>query len=169
MSSVCGKPEGPSSGRQLYIQLWYRTFYTLQYKQFSRQQRAFDIATYWTAYTDHIPCTIPYHNCIHSRHPNAEHSGSKYVEGIKIKISNVNFDNVHFVGVYCIIIKEYTVQKHKIQFITSINTPRRFATGVPSSGSFRTKECKPDTLVKVLHWPHWNVGNVKILSCVQNG
>jgi len=32
MSSTGFEPEGSSSGRQLYIQLWYGTFYTRQYK-----------------------------------------------------------------------------------------------------------------------------------------
>jgi len=36
MSSTCFEPEGSSSGRQLYIQLWYCTFYMHQYEQSSR-------------------------------------------------------------------------------------------------------------------------------------
>jgi len=30
-SSSCFKPEGSSSGRQLYIQIWYSVFYMHQY------------------------------------------------------------------------------------------------------------------------------------------
>jgi hypothetical protein len=44
----------------------------------------FDIATYCTAYIDHIPYT--YHNCIYSRHPEDESSGLKQVEDTKLKI-----------------------------------------------------------------------------------
>jgi len=36
MSSTCFEPEGSSSGRRLYIQLWHGVFYTHQYKQPSR-------------------------------------------------------------------------------------------------------------------------------------
>jgi len=32
MSSTCFEPEGSSSGRRLYIQVWYRTFYMHQYR-----------------------------------------------------------------------------------------------------------------------------------------
>ena len=33
MSSTCFEPEGSSSGRRLYMQLWYDTFCMHQYKQ----------------------------------------------------------------------------------------------------------------------------------------
>ena len=36
MSSTCFEPEGSSSGRRLYVQLWYVTIYVHQYKQFCR-------------------------------------------------------------------------------------------------------------------------------------
>jgi hypothetical protein len=36
LSSTCLGPKGSSSGRRLYIQLQYRTFYTHWYKQSSR-------------------------------------------------------------------------------------------------------------------------------------
>ena len=32
MSSTCFEPEGSSSGRRLYIQVWYRVFYMLKLK-----------------------------------------------------------------------------------------------------------------------------------------
>jgi hypothetical protein len=48
---------------------------------------------------------IPYHNCIYNRHPEDESSGSKHVEDIKIKNSNINLDNLHFAGFSCIIIQ----------------------------------------------------------------
>ena len=36
---------------------------------------------------------------------------SKHVEHIKIQIKNINLENVRFVGLYFIIILQYTVQK----------------------------------------------------------
>jgi len=33
MSSTCFEPEGSSSGREMYIQLWYSLFYMYRYKQ----------------------------------------------------------------------------------------------------------------------------------------
>jgi len=36
MSSTCSEPEGPSSGRQFYVQLCYSAFEMRQYKQSSR-------------------------------------------------------------------------------------------------------------------------------------
>jgi len=36
MSSTCFKSDGSSSGRRLYIQLWYGTLHMHQYKQSSR-------------------------------------------------------------------------------------------------------------------------------------
>jgi len=36
MSSVCFEPVGLSSGRRLYVLLWYSTFDILQYKLSSR-------------------------------------------------------------------------------------------------------------------------------------
>jgi hypothetical protein len=36
MSPTCFELEGPSSGRQLDIHLWYGTFYMHQYKQSPR-------------------------------------------------------------------------------------------------------------------------------------
>jgi len=36
MSSACYEPEGSSSGRQLYMQLWHGTFCMHQYKQYGR-------------------------------------------------------------------------------------------------------------------------------------
>jgi hypothetical protein len=48
------------------------------------------------------------------RLPEDETSGSIHVEDI-IKIKNVSFEKVHFVGLYCIIILQCTVpKKHKI-------------------------------------------------------
>jgi hypothetical protein len=35
MYSTCFEPKSPNSGRQLYKQLWYGTFYIHRYKQFS--------------------------------------------------------------------------------------------------------------------------------------
>ena len=42
MYSTCFEPEGSSSGRRLYIQSWYGTFYMHKYKQFSMQNSVFD-------------------------------------------------------------------------------------------------------------------------------
>jgi len=36
VSSTCFEPEVSSSGRRLYIQLWYVTLYVHQYKQSSK-------------------------------------------------------------------------------------------------------------------------------------
>ena len=38
MSSACFEPEGSSSGRLFYIQVWYSVFYMRQYKQSYRQK-----------------------------------------------------------------------------------------------------------------------------------
>ena len=46
-------------------------------------------------------CHVPYHNCIYKRHPEDEPSCSKHVEDINIKNSNINLENVHFVGLCC--------------------------------------------------------------------
>jgi len=42
MSSTCMETEGSSSGRWLYIQLWYGRFDIHQYKQSSRYYSVFD-------------------------------------------------------------------------------------------------------------------------------
>jgi hypothetical protein len=42
MSSTCLEPQGSSSGRRLYIQLWHGTFYMHQYKQSSAYKSVFD-------------------------------------------------------------------------------------------------------------------------------
>ena len=43
MSSACFEPKGLPLGRQLYMQLWYGTFYINQYKLSSRWKGVFDI------------------------------------------------------------------------------------------------------------------------------
>ena len=41
--------------------------------------------------------------CVYNRLPEDEPSGSKHIEDVKkIKNLNINFEKVHFVGVYCI-------------------------------------------------------------------
>jgi len=42
MSSTCVEPEGSSSGRRLYMQLWYIAIYMHQYKQLSRYRNVLD-------------------------------------------------------------------------------------------------------------------------------
>jgi len=42
MSSTCFELDGPSSGRRLYIVLWYDAYYMHRYKQSSRQKSVFD-------------------------------------------------------------------------------------------------------------------------------
>ena len=60
MPSTCFEPKGSSSGRQLYVQVWYNLF-------------------------QHV--NKLYHTCKHNRLPEDEPSGSKHVENIvKIKI-----------------------------------------------------------------------------------
>ena len=61
--------------------------------------------------TDCLCCcmySVPYHNCIYSRLPDDEPSGSKREEDIKIK--NTNLDNVDSDGLYCIILLQCMVQ-----------------------------------------------------------
>jgi hypothetical protein len=48
---------------------------------------------------------------MYNRLPEDEPTGSKHVEDIKFKNQNINLENVHFVGLYCIIILQYKVQK----------------------------------------------------------
>jgi len=43
--------------------------------------------------------------------PEDEPLGSQRVEDIKFKNQNINSENVHFIGLYCIIILQYTVKK----------------------------------------------------------
>jgi hypothetical protein len=81
MSSTCFEPVGSSSGRQLYIQLWYATFYMHQNKQCSMQKSVFGTITLLSHTIPHH--TIPYHNCIYNRLPENEPSGSKRVEDTK--------------------------------------------------------------------------------------
>ena len=70
MSCTCFEPEGSSSGRRLYIQLWYDTF-----EHTVVSTRLLTLL--------HVQHTIPYHNCIYIRLPEDEPSGSKHVEDIK--------------------------------------------------------------------------------------
>jgi hypothetical protein len=42
MSSTCFEPESSSSGRRLYIQLWYGSLYTHLYKQSSTLKNVFE-------------------------------------------------------------------------------------------------------------------------------
>ena len=55
MSSARFEPEGSSSGRRLYIQVWYSTLHMRRYKQYRTQS-----ATYKSAYTGAFETTIPY-------------------------------------------------------------------------------------------------------------
>jgi len=43
MSSTCFEHEVSSSGRRLYILVWYGTFYVHHYTESSRQNSVFDI------------------------------------------------------------------------------------------------------------------------------
>jgi hypothetical protein len=56
-----------------------------------------------------------HHTLTYERLPEDEPSVLKHVEEIK-KLKIFNLEKVHFVGLYCIIILQYTVQKHKIHF-----------------------------------------------------
>ena len=51
MSSTCFEPEGSSSGRLFYMQLWYGTFYMHRYKKSSSVPGTHS-STYQTAYTN---------------------------------------------------------------------------------------------------------------------
>jgi len=56
MSSTCFEPEGSSSRRRLYIQLWYVTFYMHQYKQASRYKSVFDTIEHTLVLTRLLDC-----------------------------------------------------------------------------------------------------------------
>jgi len=75
LSSTYFETEGSSSGRLLYIQLWYGMFSMHQYKHTFLPTRLF------------IPMhvKVPYLNCTYVRFHEDEPSGSKHVEDIKIK------------------------------------------------------------------------------------
>jgi len=60
---------------------------------------------------------VPYHNCIYKPHPEDEPTCSKHVEDIKTKNSNINFENVRFIGLYCIIKLQCRLQNHKISHV----------------------------------------------------
>ena len=67
-----------------------------QYKQYRTQS-----STYKTTYADICETTVPY--LYINRLPEDEPSRSKHVEDIKIKNLNIHLENVHFVGVCCIV------------------------------------------------------------------
>ena len=50
---------------------------------------------------------------IYNHLPEDEPWASKHVEDIKILKLNINLERVHYVGLYCVIILQCTVQKHK--------------------------------------------------------
>ena len=56
---------------------------------------------------------VPYRNCIYNSLPEDESSSSKLVEKITIKNYNINLKYLQFVGSYCVIILQCTVQKWK--------------------------------------------------------
>jgi hypothetical protein len=56
---------------------------------------------------------VPHHNCIYNRLPEDEPSGSKQVEDIRIKNQSINLEKVNFIGLYCVILLQRTVQKRK--------------------------------------------------------
>jgi len=90
MSSTCFEPEGSSSGRRLYIQLRHGTLHIHQYKQaVGRRVCSIQYRTHSTTYCllilMYVQRTVPYRNCIYSRLPEDEPSGSKHVEDIKMK------------------------------------------------------------------------------------
>jgi len=58
MSSTCFEPEGPSSGRWLYVRVWRNLFTCKQYKQSSR-----------------LHGNELYHNCTYNRLPEDESRG----------------------------------------------------------------------------------------------
>jgi len=65
---MCFEPGGSSSGRRLYIELWYSMF------RFEHTILPIRLL---------ILKHVPYHNCIHIRLPEDEPSGSKHIEDIK--------------------------------------------------------------------------------------
>jgi len=84
MSSTCFEPEGSSSGRQMYMQLWYGVFYMHQYKQSSGYKSIeHNLLPNRLLILMHVEHTVP--NCIHNLLPEDEPSVSKHVEDIKIK------------------------------------------------------------------------------------
>jgi hypothetical protein len=54
--------------------------------------------------TMNLKYLIPYHNCIYSRLPEGERSGSKGVEDTQKLKQYINLENVHFLGSCCVAI-----------------------------------------------------------------
>jgi hypothetical protein len=51
----------------------------------------------------HVKHNIPYHTCIYSHIPEGKLFGLKHLEYIRIKTYYTDVENVHFVGLCCII------------------------------------------------------------------
>ena len=99
MSSTCFEPEDSSSGRQLYIQLWYSVFYMHWYKQSSRWKGIeHTVLPARVLILMHVKHIIPYYTCIYNRLPEDEPLGSKHVEDIKIKKLHYQFGKSAFFG-----------------------------------------------------------------------
>ena len=102
VSSICFEPEGSSSGRWLYMLLWYGVFsmHRYQHSNSSRWNGIKRTVLPTRLLTKH---TILYHNRIYTSLPEDEPLGSKHVGDIKIKRNYIiNLESAHFVGLYCI-------------------------------------------------------------------
>ena len=125
MSSTCFEPKGSPSGRWLYIQVLYNVFQMQKYKQYSGQNSVFDTHTHtrtqthththtlsstcYTAYTDASKThyTIPvYMTILLKLNPWVR----KIYKTSNFKNQNINLERVHFVGLYCTITLQCTVQ-----------------------------------------------------------
>jgi hypothetical protein len=68
----------------------------------------------------HVNHPVPYHNCMYNRVAEVEPSASKHVADIK-KLIIKTWNKVHFVGLYCTVILQSTVQ-------TKLNNAQCFRT-----------------------------------------
>ena len=82
MSSTCFEPEVSSSGRRLYIQLWYGIT-CISISSLVGSTVCSNTLFYLKDYLYRCMQSVPYHNCIYNRLPEDEPSGSKHVEDIK--------------------------------------------------------------------------------------
>jgi hypothetical protein len=116
MSSACYEAEGSSSGQlkvlikkcalSWFILYNYITMHSAKNIKFATVQQAKQIYRYDNVKEKLCKAKAAiWYNKTCSRLPEDEPSGSKRVEDIKqLKIRNVNSGNVHFVGLYFIII-----------------------------------------------------------------
>jgi hypothetical protein len=102
--------------KSVYVQLWYGAFYMYQYKQYRTQPSRYktaDTAACKTHYT-----MLPVYTTVFLK-MNLQFRNKWKTS--KIKNWNINLGNVQFVGLYCIIILQYTVQETKKLTCVNVN------------------------------------------------